>query len=90
MGSVTTLGDSVCCPGDVTSNTTCPSFSESSKTAPPDTGTTDQAPLPTLGHNAVIAIAVIVTVIGVIVFVLAGYFTRLLLRTLRTGSGKVG
>ncbi|KZT38852.1 hypothetical protein SISSUDRAFT_712798 [Sistotremastrum suecicum HHB10207 ss-3] len=36
MGSVTNLGDSVCCPGDVTSNNTCPSFSESSNTAPSD------------------------------------------------------
>ncbi|EJD52404.1 hypothetical protein AURDEDRAFT_158132 [Auricularia subglabra TFB-10046 SS5] len=36
MGSVTNLGDSTCCPGDVTANLTCPSFSEKNG-IPPDT-----------------------------------------------------
>lgn len=78
LGSVTTLGDSVCCPGIVTSNNTCPSFSENNKTPPPDTGTTQPVAIPTLSFPGKVAIAVIVTTIGAFVLALASYYSYLL------------
>ncbi|KZV81892.1 hypothetical protein EXIGLDRAFT_730402 [Exidia glandulosa HHB12029] len=49
MGSVNNLGDSVCCPGDVTANLTCPSYSLQNG-IPPDTSIGGETFLPTIGH----------------------------------------
>jgi len=86
LGSVTDLGDSVCCPADVTGNNTCPSFSENAGTPPPDTGSAVASNLPHMSRAGEIAIGVIVILVGLLVLGLGSYYTYLLLNSRRQGG----